>query len=215
MCFGCRPWCGTSFVRHWLQSICASQIIQLQWKRLAQHISTYEHLCCWGCLFCSRPGLTFKMISSITSTSSIAEGSVLTAGMFYQLDCEVTQHAQLVASTLCFQSIKHCQALKCFFQFHVPKSWQWLHYSRLGFPSLETFWGNKLKLRPLPNLCLSCLGFPKTWTQVIIIVKTWHAKFCIFLFKTWLPKYWNLLGYQIWKFDMFFIGLPRHEHKWK
>ena len=120
MCFGCRPWCGTSFVRHWLQSICASQIIQLQWKRLAQHIRTYEHLCGWGCLFCSRPGLTFKMISSITSTSSIAEGSVLTAGMFYQLDCEVTQHAQLVASTLCFQSIKHCQALKCFFSSMFP-----------------------------------------------------------------------------------------------
>ena len=28
-----------------------------------------------------------------------------------------------------------------FLQFHVPKSWQWLHYSRLGFPSLKTFWG--------------------------------------------------------------------------
>ena len=27
-----------------------------------------------------------------------------------------------------------------FLQFHVPKSWQWLHYSRLGFPTLETFW---------------------------------------------------------------------------
>ena len=40
----------------------------------------------------------------------------------------------------CFQDLES-QVLKCFFwQFHVPKSWQWLHYSRLGFPTLETFW---------------------------------------------------------------------------
>ncbi len=26
-----------------------------------------------------------------------------------------------------------------FLQLHVPKTWQWLPYSRLGFPSLETF----------------------------------------------------------------------------
>ena len=34
------------------------------------------------------------------------------------------------------------QVLKCymFLQFHVPKSWQWLHYSRLGVPSLELPW---------------------------------------------------------------------------
>ena len=37
-----------------------------------------------------------------------------------------------------------CQVLKCYIdlQIYVPKSWQWLHYSRLGFPSLEFFWGN-------------------------------------------------------------------------
>ena len=28
-----------------------------------------------------------------------------------------------------------------YLQLHVPKSWQWLQYSRLGFSSLETFWG--------------------------------------------------------------------------
>ena len=35
------------------------------------------------------------------------------------------------------------QVLKCymFLHFHVPKSWQWLHDSRLDFPSLKTFWG--------------------------------------------------------------------------
>ena len=39
------------------------------------------------------------------------------------------------------------QVLKCyiFLQPHVPKSWQWLHYSRLGFPSLETFRGKELQ----------------------------------------------------------------------
>ena len=32
-----------------------------------------------------------------------------------------------------------------FLQFHVPKSWQWLHYSRLGFPTLETFWAKEFQ----------------------------------------------------------------------
>ena len=32
-----------------------------------------------------------------------------------------------------------------FLQLHVPKSWQWLHYSRLGFPSLQTFRGKEFE----------------------------------------------------------------------
>jgi hypothetical protein len=34
-------------------------------------------------------------------------------------------------------------------QHHVPKSWQWLRYSRLGFPSLETFRGKEFQHQTL------------------------------------------------------------------
>ena len=52
----------------------------------------------------------------------------------------------LMKSYTFFQDLAS-QVLKCymFLQFHVPKSWQWLHYSRLGFPSLETFWGKQFQ----------------------------------------------------------------------
>ena len=75
------------------------------------------------------------------------------------------------------------QVLNCdiFLQLHVPKSWQWLHYSRLGVPSLESFWGKNFNIRPLPRI-MSFMTWPsKTWTQVNMIVKTWQP-----------PQFWNL-----------------------
>ena len=75
------------------------------------------------------------------------------------------------------------QVLNCdiFLQLHVLKSWQWLHYSRLGFPSLESFWGKNFNIRPLPRI-MSFMTWPsKTWTQVNMIVKTWQP-----------PQFWNL-----------------------
>ena len=50
--------------------------------------------------------------------------------------------ATVLKSYIFFQDLVS-QVLKCyiFLQHHVPKSWQWLRYSRLGFPSLETFRG--------------------------------------------------------------------------
>ena len=112
-------------------------------------------------------------------------------------------------------------------QLHVLKSWQRLHYSRLGFPSLETFCCIDFQ-QYNQDLCLSWLGLPRhehKWKWLSRLgshrseilhssFKTWHAKFwnvtCLqlsvprswqitALFKTWLSKSWNFLQETVWE----------------
>ena len=109
-----------------------------------------------------------------------------------------------------------------FLQPHVPKPWQWLLYSRLGFPSLETFRGKELQhYRPLPRIMSFMTWSSKTWTHLEIF------------FKTWLSKSWNFSGYLAFQVLKLFgvknfniidpcqelrlswLGLPRHELIWK
>ena len=111
-------------------------------------------------------------------------------------------------------------------QLHVLKFWQRLHYSRLGFPSLETFCCIDFQ-QYNQDLCLSWLGLPRhehKWKWLSRLgshrseilhssFKTWHAKFwhvtCLqlsvprswqitALFKTWLSKSWNFLQETVW-----------------
>ena len=54
---------------------------------------------------------------------------------------------QVSTSNTFFVQDLGCQVLKCYIvlQIHVPKSWHWLHFSRLGVPSIEAFWGNQFQ----------------------------------------------------------------------
>ena len=92
-----------------------------------------------------------------------------------------------------------CQVLKCYIvlQIHVPKSWQWLHYSRLGFPSLEFFWGNYFHDPRKNYVFITC--FSKTWSQENDCqdLADQFLKSNTFLFKTWHAKIWNVKFLQL------------------
>ena len=96
-----------------------------------------------------------------------------------------------------FQDLAVPQVLKCyiFLQPHVPKPWQWLLYSRLGFPSLETFRGKAFQhYRPLPEYVFHDLVFQDMNTFGTYFFKTWQPQFWNLapFFKTWNPKFWNV-----------------------
>ena len=179
MCFGCRPWCGTSFVRHWLQLICALQIIPLQWKRLAPHGSTSEHLCGWGCLFCSRPGLTFW------NDEYWHQQVPLPKIVFWLLVCfthrTVKWHNMhsLLLQHFAFQAL------------NIAKIWNVILFCNSMFPSLDndciiqdlafqvlnSFGVINFSIRPKKKiLCFSWLGFPRHEHKKMI-VKTWQTNF--------------------------------------
>ena len=138
------------------------------------------------------------------------------------------QPPQIWNPTFFFQDLAVPQVLKCyiFLQPHVPKPWQWLLYSRLGFPSLETFRGKAFQhYRPLPRIMSFMTWSSKTWTHLELFFQDLAAtvlKSCMFsrlgipsfemffsaipcpqvltmiaLFKTWLSNSWNLLGQRI------------------
>ena len=85
-----------------------------------------------------------------------------------------------------FQDLAVPQVLKCyiFLQPHVPKPWQWLLYSRLGFPSLETFRGKAFQhYRPLPRIMSFMTWSSKTWTHLELFFQDLAAtvlKSCMF-----------------------------------
>ena len=90
------------------------------------------------------------------------------------------------------------QVLNCgiFLQLHVPKSWQWLHYSRLGFPSLESFWSKEFQHQTLAkNYAFHDLAFQDVNTSehdCQDLAATTVLKSYIFL-ETWqYPMSWNV-----------------------
>ena len=103
--------------------------------------------------------------------------------------------AATVLKSYAFYQHLESQVLNCyiFLQFHVPKSWQWLHYSRLGFPSLETIGAKNFNIRPLPRIMSFMTWSSKTWTQVNMIVKTWQPQVwnLTLFFTTWHAKFWT------------------------
>ena len=109
-----------------------------------------------------------------------------------------------------------------FLQLHVLKSWQWLHYLRLGFPSLETFCCIDFQ-QYNKDFCLSWLGLPRhehklKWLSRLgscrseILTPFFHDLACqvlkrcivatpcphvltmVALFKAWLSKSSNFSG---------------------
>ena len=112
-----------------------------------------------------------------------------------------------------------CQVLNHYIvlQIHVPKSWKWLYYSRLGILSLELF--------GVPNFIMSFMAWSsKTWTQVKIIVKTWQTKFqhpthffvqdlgcqvlkCYIVLQIHVPTSWHWLHFSR-------LGVPSIEAFW-
>ena len=96
------------------------------------------------------------------------------------------QPPQIWNPTFFFQDLAVPQVLKCyiFLQPHVPKPWQWLLYSRLGFPSLETFRGKAFQhYRPLPRIMSFMTWSSKTWTHLELFFQDLAAtvlKSCMF-----------------------------------
>ena len=96
------------------------------------------------------------------------------------------QPPQIWNPTFFFQDLAVPQVLKCyiFLQPHVPKPWQWLLYSRLGFPRLETFRGKAFQhYRPLPRITSFMTWSSKTWTHLEICFQDLAAtvlKSCMF-----------------------------------
>ena len=120
-------------------------------------------------------------------------------------------HIILSFHDLVFQDMNTIEfVFLAYLQLHVPKSWQSLRYSRLGFSSLETFWVNNFNTRCLSRIKHFMTWSSKTWTtEMNMIVKTWHPKFwnvSIFatpcsqvmtmIAKTLLSKSWNFLVYK-------------------
>ncbi len=110
-----------------------------------------------------------------------------------------TWQPQLWNLTL-FQDLES-QVLKCFFwQFHVLKSWQWLLYSRLGFPSLETFRGKAFQhYRPLPRIMSFMTWSSKTWTDLELFFQDLAST-------VMKSDTFSRLG--IPSFEMFFLAIP-------
>ena len=64
-----------------------------------------------------------------------------------------------------------------FLQLHVPKSWQWLHYSRRGFQVFKLVGVTNFNIRPLPRI-MSFMTWPsKTWTQLEKVFQDLAATF--------------------------------------
>ena len=78
-------------------------------------------------------------------------------------------------------------------QLHVLKSWQRLHYSRLGFPSLETFCCIDFQ-QYNKDLCISWLGLPRhehKW-KYLTRLGCHRSEILHSSFKTWHAKFWNV-----------------------